>query len=132
MPNQRTDKQGYSTVNPDEERDMAAKGGPTTSLGIADDAHDVPHPYDEDTQTQLAAKSTKKKKTGETLNDDWKTGMDKNTSIDKNMDQGKTSTDKSMNPGGPDLDRSSSNYTKQTASNTGSMNSKTSNDMDEE
>ena len=61
MPNQRTDKQGFSTVNPDEERDMASKGGPTTSLGNADNAHDVPHPYDEDTQTQLAAKSTKKR-----------------------------------------------------------------------
>ena len=57
-----TYKQSYSTANADEERDMAAKGGPTTSLGIADDAHDVPHPYDEDIQTQLAAKSTENKK----------------------------------------------------------------------
>jgi hypothetical protein len=118
MPDQRTDKQGFSTMNPDEERDMAAKGGPTTSLVNADNAHDVPHPYDEDTQTQLAAKSTKKKKTAETMNDDWKTGTD------KDMDQGKSS-DSSMNSG-------SSNYNKQTTSNGSSMNSKTSSDMDEE
>jgi len=61
MPNDKKDQQAYSTVNADEQRDMAAKGGPTTSLGIADDAHDVPHPYDEDIQTQLAAKSTENK-----------------------------------------------------------------------
>ena len=127
MPNQRTDKQGYSTINPDEERDMSAKGGPTTSLGISDDAHDVPHPYDEDIQTQLAAKSTKKKKTGETLNDDWKTGMD------KNINPGKTSTDSSMNPGSSqNINRNSPDYNKQTASNTGSMKSNRSTDMDEE
>lgn len=62
MPDKKTDKQGYSTLNADQERDMAAKGGPTTSLGIADNAHDVPHPYDDDIQTQLAAKSTENKK----------------------------------------------------------------------
>ena len=124
MPNQRTDKQGYSTVNPDEERDMAAKGGPTTSLGNADNAHDVP-PYDEDIQTQLAAKSTKKKKTAETMNDGWKTGTD------KDMDQGKSS-DSSMNSGSSNMNLGSSNYNKQTTSNGSSMNSKTSSDMDEE
>ncbi|HYK46879.1 MAG TPA: hypothetical protein VEV83_16990 [Parafilimonas sp.] len=125
MPDQRTDKQGFSTVNPDEERDMGAKGGPTTSLGNADNAHDVPHPYDEDTQTQLAAKSTKKEKTAETMNDDWKTG------VDKNMEQDKSS-DNSMNSGGSsNMNRGSSNY-KQTTSSGSSMNSKTSSDMDEE
>ena len=62
MPDKKTDQQGYSTLNAEQERDMAAKGGPTTSLGIADNAHDVPHPYDEDIQTQLAAKSTEHKK----------------------------------------------------------------------
>ncbi|HEX5150168.1 MAG TPA: hypothetical protein VFW07_01900 [Parafilimonas sp.] len=62
MTDKKTDQRGYSTVNADEERDMGAKGGPTTSLGIADDAHDVPHPYDDDMQTQLAAKSTENKK----------------------------------------------------------------------
>ncbi|HEY6975508.1 MAG TPA: hypothetical protein VH396_04425 [Chitinophagaceae bacterium] len=62
MPNPKTDKQGFNTSNADEERDMAAKGGPTTSLGQPDDKHAVPAPYDDDTQTQLAAKSTEKKK----------------------------------------------------------------------
>ena len=62
MTSDRKDANAYSTVNPDEERDMGAKGGPTTSLGITDDAHDVPRPYDEDIQTQLAAKSTENKK----------------------------------------------------------------------
>ena len=61
MPNKRTDKQGFSTLESDKERDMAAKEGPTTSLGIPDNAHDVSHPYDEDIQTQLAAKSTENK-----------------------------------------------------------------------
>ena len=61
MENKKTGRRGYSTVNADEERDLGAKGGPTTSLGIADDAHDVPHPYDDDIQTQLAAKSTENK-----------------------------------------------------------------------
>jgi len=28
MPNPKTDKQGYSTSNPDEERDIAGKGVP--------------------------------------------------------------------------------------------------------
>jgi hypothetical protein len=64
MPDKRTDKQGYSTLNADEERDMGAKGGPTTSLGIADNAHGVSHPYDDDIQTQLAAKSTQNKTNG--------------------------------------------------------------------
>lgn len=61
MANDRKNQQAYSTVNPDEERDMGAKGGPTTSLGIPDDAHGISHPYDADTQTQLAAKSTENK-----------------------------------------------------------------------
>ena len=62
MTSDRKNANEYSTINPDEERDMGAKGGPTTSLGNPDDAHDVPHPYDEDIQTQLAAKSTENKK----------------------------------------------------------------------
>ncbi|MEP6684029.1 MAG: hypothetical protein ABJA35_12250 [Parafilimonas sp.] len=53
---------GYSSKNADEERDMGAKGGPTTSLGNADDKHGVSAPYDSDIQTQLAAKSTANKK----------------------------------------------------------------------
>lgn len=62
MPNTKVDQQGYSTVNADEERDMGAKGGPSTSLGSPDDKHGISHPYDEDIQTQLAAKSTQNKK----------------------------------------------------------------------
>jgi len=61
MTDRKEDSQGYGTQNADEERDLASKGGPTAGLGIPDDKHDVPHPYDEDTQTQLAAKSTQKK-----------------------------------------------------------------------
>ena len=61
MTRDKKDQGAYSTVNPDEERDMAAKGGPSTTLGIPDDAHGISHPYDEDIQTQLAAKSTKNK-----------------------------------------------------------------------
>ena len=114
MPDQRTDKKGFSTVNSDEERDMAAKGGPTTGLGIADDAHDVPHPYDEDTQTQLAAKSTKKK-TGETLNDDWKTGMGANENPDK------SSTDSDTSSVNPDYKPTNPNYNKSGSASNDSM-----------
>jgi hypothetical protein len=66
MPNPKTDKEGFSTLNADEERDQAAKGGPMTGPGQADDKHAVPAPYDDDTQTQLAAKSTKKKEKKDT------------------------------------------------------------------
>jgi len=61
MPNPKTDAGGFSTSNADEERDMGAKGGPTTSLGSPDDKHGIPAPYDEDLQTQIAAKSKHKK-----------------------------------------------------------------------
>ena len=70
MPDKKTDQQGYSTVNPDEERDMGAKGGPTTGLGNPDGAHGISHPYNEDTQTQLAAKSTENKNQNNTSNND--------------------------------------------------------------
>jgi hypothetical protein len=40
---------------------MAAKGGPSTSLGKADGKHRVSSPYNEDLQTQIAAKSKHKK-----------------------------------------------------------------------
>jgi hypothetical protein len=62
MPDNKIDQQGYAAVNADEERDLAAKGGPTSGLGIPDDKHGIEHPYDEDIQTQLAAASTKNKK----------------------------------------------------------------------
>jgi len=61
MPNPKTDASGYSTSNADEERDMGAKGGPTTSLGQPDDKHGVSKPYDADLQAQIAAKGKNKK-----------------------------------------------------------------------
>jgi len=70
MPDSKVNQQGYSAVNDDEERDLAAKGGPTSGLGIADDKHSISHPYDEDTQTQLAALSTKNKKEQPHKNED--------------------------------------------------------------
>ena len=62
MPNPKTDSSGFSTSNADEERDMGAKGGPTTSLGSPDDKHGVAAPYDSDLQTQIVAKGKKDKK----------------------------------------------------------------------
>jgi len=62
MPNPKTDKQGFNTSNPDQERDIAGKGGPSVGEGIPDDKHAVPQSYDDDTQTQLAAKSAGQKK----------------------------------------------------------------------
>lgn len=61
MPNPKTDNAGFSTSNADEERDMGAKGGPSTSLGNPDDKHGNNTPYDADTQAQIAAKSKKDK-----------------------------------------------------------------------
>ena len=124
MPNEKTDKRGYSTMNPDQERDVAAKGGPTTGLGTADGGHDVSHPYDEDTQTQLAAKSTDTKKSGEFLNDDWKTGVDKDESFDRSSINSDTNSNKN---------RSSSNYNNSDElmnAERASMNQKKSTDMD--
>ncbi len=57
MPNEKTDSLGFSTENPDQQRDMAAKGGPTTTLGKADAKHVAPTPASSDTQTQIAAES---------------------------------------------------------------------------
>jgi hypothetical protein len=61
MPNPKTDNAGFSTSNADEERDMGAKGGPSTSLGVPDDKHGINSPYDSDLQTQIAAKGKKEK-----------------------------------------------------------------------
>jgi hypothetical protein len=60
MPNNETDSSGFNTTNADQERDLAAKGGPTTGPGIPDDKHGIAAPYDSDLQTQIAAKSKKK------------------------------------------------------------------------
>jgi len=58
----RKDPNEYSTLSDDIQNDLAAKEGPSEPLGRADDNHDIPHPYSEDIQTQLAAKSTNNKK----------------------------------------------------------------------
>ena len=63
---------GYSDLDNDVERDMGAKGGPTTTLGKPDDNHEISHPYNDDIQTQLAAKSTANKK--QNNNNDTKPG----------------------------------------------------------
>ena len=67
MPNEKTDRKGFASSEADQERDMAAKGGPSTSLGKSDDKHRVTKPYNEDLQTQIAAKRKhkKNKKTGD-------------------------------------------------------------------
>jgi hypothetical protein len=62
MPNPKTDSSGFSTSNADEERDMGAKGGPSTSLGNPDSKHGIPAPYDSDLTTQMAVKGKKNKK----------------------------------------------------------------------
>jgi hypothetical protein len=62
MPNNKTDSKGFSTENADNERDNAAKGGPSIGAGRADSHHGISRPYDEDLQTQIAAKGRKNKK----------------------------------------------------------------------
>ncbi len=61
MPNSKTDQGGFSTSNADQERDLGAKGGPSTSLGRSDDQHGISAPYDSDLTTQMAVKSKHKK-----------------------------------------------------------------------
>lgn len=60
MPNPKTDTSGFSTENADTKRDESAKGGPMTGVGNPDSKHAVSAPYDEDLQTQIAAKGKKK------------------------------------------------------------------------
>ena len=61
MSNRKTDSSGFATQNPDKQRDDAAKGGPVTGPGNPDNRHAVSSPYNEDLQTQIAAKGGKKK-----------------------------------------------------------------------
>lgn len=61
MPNEKTDPLGFATENADQQRDMAAKGGPTTTLGKADSNHSIATPATSDTQTEIAAESEDKK-----------------------------------------------------------------------
>ena len=62
MPDRKSDANDYGARSEDTERDLGAKGGPSTGLGSADDKHRISHPYNEDLQTQLAAKNKSKKK----------------------------------------------------------------------
>jgi len=68
MPNRKTDQQGFSTQDPDVERDIAGKGGPALGTGIPDSDRDIPTPYGDDLQTQIVAKGNKKKKDGDKNN----------------------------------------------------------------
>jgi hypothetical protein len=61
MPNEKTDRKGFASKEADQERDMAAKGGPSTSLGKSDDKHRVVSPGNEDLQTRIASKNKHKK-----------------------------------------------------------------------
>ena len=67
MPNEKTDSLGFSTENSDQQRDMAAKGGPTTTLGKADDKHVASTTATSDTQTEIAADGDKEVKKTETV-----------------------------------------------------------------
>jgi len=60
MPDKKTDSRGFASENPDMQEDIGAKGGPATGLGNPDAAHGISHPYDEDLQTQIASRATKK------------------------------------------------------------------------
>jgi hypothetical protein len=62
MPNTKTDSNNYGTQGNDQQRDLGAKGGPTSGLGSPDAKHHISKPYSEDIQTQLAAKNKSKKK----------------------------------------------------------------------
>jgi hypothetical protein len=70
----RKDSNEYSTLSDDIQRDLAAKEGPSEPLGTADDNHYIPHPYNDDIQTQLAAKSTEKKNKNNKNNNNTKQG----------------------------------------------------------
>lgn len=59
MPNEKTDRRGGSTVAPDTERDLAGKEGPVTKSGNPNAKHAVPSPYNDDLQTQIAARGNK-------------------------------------------------------------------------
>jgi hypothetical protein len=57
-----TENEGIGFQSREREGDLAAKAGPTTGLGRADNDHPISKPYSEDLQTQIAAKSKKPKK----------------------------------------------------------------------
>jgi hypothetical protein len=61
MQDKKIDSNDYGPQSNESERDLAAKGGPTTGLGNPDGKHPISKPYDEDLQTQIAAKGKNKK-----------------------------------------------------------------------
>ena len=65
MPNPGTDNNNIGPQGNDQQRDLGAKGGPSTSLGRADGKHSISKPYNEDLQTQIVAKKNRKKKSQE-------------------------------------------------------------------
>ena len=62
MDNDRIDNNNYGRQSSESERDLAAKGGPTTGLGNPDGKHTGAAPYDADLQTQIAARGGKHNK----------------------------------------------------------------------
>jgi hypothetical protein len=68
MPDTKTDNNNYGSQGNDQQRDLGAKGGPTSGLGSPDAKHHISRPYDSDIQTQLAAKNKSKKKNHENKN----------------------------------------------------------------
>lgn len=56
------ENEGNGFQSREREGDLAAKGGPVTGMGRADNDHPISKPYSEDLQTQIAAKSKKPKK----------------------------------------------------------------------
>lgn len=62
MPTTKTDNNNLGKQGNDQQRDLGAKGGPTSGLGSPDAKHHVSSPYNEDIQTQLATKNKSKKK----------------------------------------------------------------------
>ena len=69
MPNPKSDSSNYGSRTEDQERDLGAKGGPVSGLGSPDDKHSISRPYQEDLQSQIAAKSGKKKRGKEKKNE---------------------------------------------------------------
>ena len=56
MKNRIAENEGNGFVSRERDGDLAAKGGPATGLGRADNDHPISKPYKEDLQTQIAAK----------------------------------------------------------------------------
>ncbi|HVX26578.1 MAG TPA: hypothetical protein VHB70_09570 [Parafilimonas sp.] len=71
----RKDSNEYSTLSNDIQSDLSAKEGPSEPLGKADNDHPISQPYNEDIQTQLAAKSTQKKNKNDKNSNSTKSGM---------------------------------------------------------